>query len=213
MPISAFATGTQTATINTEHFIADVNAAGEYALHVDKNAMAAGDVLELRIYEMLLTSGTARVREFMTYYGAQPAYDLIAESPFVATDLSDSQGLRFSLKQTFGTGRSYPWKVLNKQGPVTLANVQGVRKNAALNNFEFMMYDSANAPKTGLTITAQRSIDGAAYASCANAPSEISNGLYKINLAAADLNGDVITLRFSGSGAVDTVVTLKTNSP
>jgi hypothetical protein len=82
-----------------------------------------------------------------------------------------------------------------------------VKKNAALSNFGFRMVQSSNhvTPATGLTITAQRSIDGAAFASCANSASEISNGWYKINLAAGDLNGDVIILRFSATGADDSI--------
>jgi hypothetical protein len=89
----------------------------------------------------------------------------------------------------------------------------GVEKNTALNNFEFLMVDSTDhvSPKTGLTVTSQRSIDGAAFSSCANSATELSNGVYKIDLAASDLNGTVITLRFSGSGADDRFITLKTD--
>lgn len=87
-----------------------------------------------------------------------------------------------------------------------------VKKNTALANFMFAMIDSTDdvSGKTGLTITATRSIDGAAFAACANSASEVSAGMYKINLAAADLNGDVITLRFVGSGANDTLITIVT---
>jgi hypothetical protein len=90
----------------------------------------------------------------------------------------------------------------------------GIQKNTALSNFEFFMVDSTDhiTPKTGLTITSQRSIDGAAFASTANTAAEVSNGLYKINLAAADLNGDVITLRFSSTGADDRVITIVTDA-
>ncbi len=65
--------------------------------------------------------------------------------------------------------------------------------------------------KTGLTVTATRSIDGGAFASCANAPTEVSSGVYAIDLAAADLNGTVITLRFTGTGADATLLTVKTS--
>jgi hypothetical protein len=51
MAVTAFVSGTQTAVIGTEHFLANVNEAGVFTLHVDKNAMAAGDVLELRVYQ------------------------------------------------------------------------------------------------------------------------------------------------------------------
>lgn len=94
------------------------------------------------------------------------------------------------------------------------ARIPGIQKNAALNNFEFLMLDSSDhvTPKTGLTITAQRSIDGAAFGSCANAASEVSNGVYKINLAAADLNGGVVTLLFTASGADARLITIRTTA-
>lgn len=87
-----------------------------------------------------------------------------------------------------------------------------IKKNQALSSFEFLMMDSADhvTPKTGLTITAQRSLDGASFASCANSATEVSNGIYKIDLAAADLNGNVVTLRFTASGADPRLITLIT---
>jgi hypothetical protein len=90
----------------------------------------------------------------------------------------------------------------------------GVLKNTALNNFQFFMVDSADhvTGKTLLSITAQRSIDGAAFAACANAAAEMSGGMYKINLAASDLNGDVITFKFSGTDADDRFITVLTQS-
>lgn len=88
----------------------------------------------------------------------------------------------------------------------------GVKKNTALANFEFPMYSSDDHVTllTGLTVTAQRSIDGGAFAACANAVAEVSSGIYKINLAAADLNGEIITLLFTASGADATPVTIRT---
>ena len=90
----------------------------------------------------------------------------------------------------------------------------GVTKNTALANFEFLMLDSGDhvSPKTGLTVAATRSIDGGAFASCANSVSEVSNGIYKISLAATDLNGDVITLKFAATGADTRLVTIRTAS-
>ncbi len=87
-----------------------------------------------------------------------------------------------------------------------------IKKNTALSNFEFEMVDATDGftSETGLAVTATRSIDGAAYAPCANVASEVGNGTYRINLAATDLNGDVITFRFTGSGARDTKVTVVT---
>lgn len=89
---------------------------------------------------------------------------------------------------------------------------EGIKINTALNNFEFLMVDSTDhvTPKTGLTVTATRSIDGGAFAACANAVTEVSNGIYKINLAASDLNGTIITLRFTAAASDDRLLTLKT---
>lgn len=91
-------------------------------------------------------------------------------------------------------------------------------KNTAFNNFEFVMIDSADhlSPKTGLgTFSAavcQRSIDGGAFANLTNVASEVSNGVYKINLAAADLNGDSVTLKFTPTGADARYITILTQT-
>ena len=89
---------------------------------------------------------------------------------------------------------------------------EGIKKNTALNNFECLMRDSGDhvSPKTGLTVTAQRSIDGGAFAACANSVTEVGSGIYKLNLAASDLNGDIITLMFGASGADARYITIKT---
>lgn len=78
-----------------------------------------------------------------------------------------------------------------------------VKKNTALSDFEFLLVDSSDhvTPKTGLTVTATRSINGAAFAACANSVTEVSSGVYKIDLAASDLNGTTIMLKFSATGA------------
>ena len=112
MAVTAEATGTQTATVTTEHTLADVATAGTYTLHVDMNAMAAGDVVELRIYQIVLTGGTRRVAYCQRFAGAQPADDKIAVSVPISNELTDAGSIRFTLKQTFGTGRAFPWKVL-----------------------------------------------------------------------------------------------------
>lgn len=88
----------------------------------------------------------------------------------------------------------------------------GIQKNTALNNFEFLMVLTSDhyTAGTGLTITAQRSLDGAAFSACANSATEVSNGVYKINLAAGDLNANIVTLLFTATGADARVITLAT---
>ncbi len=99
--------------------------------------------------------------------------------------------------------------VLDASGNVSIAS--SIKKNATSNGFMFIMTDSTNhAPKTGLTVTAQRSLAGAGFAPCANAVSELSNGVYTINLAATDTNASSIMLRFTATGADDLDILLMT---
>lgn len=90
----------------------------------------------------------------------------------------------------------------------------GVTRNRPLDDFEFLMQDAVDhiSGKTGLTVTAQRSIDGAAFAACANAVSEVANGIYVIDLAASDLNGDFVTFKFTAADADDRLISIKTRS-
>lgn len=87
-----------------------------------------------------------------------------------------------------------------------------IKKNIALANFSFAMVDSVNKEMaTGLTVTCTRSIDGSAFASgtLANV-TEVGNGIYNVDFGAGDLNGDVITLRATATGADATNVTIVT---
>jgi len=89
-----------------------------------------------------------------------------------------------------------------------------VKKNTALANFMFLMVSDTDhvTPATGLTVVEERSIDGAAFGACANAFSELSDGVYVLDLAAADLNGDVIMFKFTATGADATYVTIVTQT-
>lgn len=94
------------------------------------------------------------------------------------------------------------------------ASSMQVKKNQALNNFALLMVSSTDhvTPKTGATITAQRSIDGAAFGSCTNSATELSNGIYTTNLSASDLNGNVVTFLFSATGADSRYITIVTQA-
>lgn len=98
--------------------------------------------------------------------------------------------------------------------PVTLATGQlTVKRDQALAGFTFPMYDATSGnPATGLSVSCSISIDGATLAGSTNAPTEVGSGIYKLNLAAADLNGTVITLVFVASAASATIVTLITQA-
>ena len=87
-------------------------AAGTYTLHVDTMNMAAGDVLELRIYQMVLTGGTRRVAYLGRWDGVQPTDDLIKVSVPISNELTDSGALRFEINQTKGHGPCLPLESL-----------------------------------------------------------------------------------------------------
>lgn len=75
----------------------------------------------------------------------------------------------------------------------------------------FPMFDATTKnPKAGLTVTAERAIDGNPFSPCSNAAVELSNGVYRVSLSADDLNGNKIMLRFSATGADDQLIEIIT---
>lgn len=99
----------------------------------------------------------------------------------------------------------------DKTGYTLTADIR-IKKNTALANFTFLMVDTSDVPATGLTVTAERSLDGGALGSMANSVTEISNGLYKINLAAADTNADICTYRFTAAASKDRIIMFPTQT-
>lgn len=90
MAVTAFASGTQTATVTTEHVLANVNVAGTFTLHIDTVNLAALDVVELRVYQIILTGGTQRVCFYAQFHGAQPVEDVIKVSVPLSNELTDT---------------------------------------------------------------------------------------------------------------------------
>lgn len=79
-----------------------------------------------------------------------------------------------------------------------------IKKNQIVSAYPFVMTDNAtHSPRTSLTVSANRSLDGGAFAPCANNVTELANGVYNINLAAADLNANTVMLRFVSVSADD----------
>ena len=113
MAVTSHATGTKTVSvIGTEESLTTAAVAGTFTLHVDAFNLAAGDVLELRIKQMVLTGGTSRVAYYGRWDGVQSADDLIKISVPISNELTDSGALDFRLNQLKGTARAFPWKVL-----------------------------------------------------------------------------------------------------
>jgi len=89
----------------------------------------------------------------------------------------------------------------------------GVQKNQAFSNLEFLMVLASDhvTPAPGIVVTGERSIDGAPFGPISGSISEVGSGIYKVNLLAADTNGDVITYKFSNGTADDTHLTVTTS--
>jgi hypothetical protein len=105
--------------------------------------------------------------------------------------------------------------VASVTAPVTLGTVNSsasnIKKNVSLAGFPFIMTNATTGvPQTGLTITSEVSLNGGAFAATTNAATELSDGWYTIDLAAADVNGNTVALKFSAATANDTDITLIT---
>ena len=109
MSLTIAASGTQSATVSTEHTLTTLTGPKTFTLHVDVNAMSHGtgtaDELELRIKTKVLSGGTERVTYYALFVGAQ---DIPIK---ISLPVPVPQTATVTLKQTAGTGRSFPWAI------------------------------------------------------------------------------------------------------
>jgi len=101
------ASGTQTAVISTEHTLSTLSTSKTFLLMADLAAMVNGDVTELRIKTKILSGGTTR-EIFSAVYSHIQGVPIVMSIP-----VPSDQEFVATLKQTAGTGRAYPWKVLS----------------------------------------------------------------------------------------------------
>jgi predicted RecA/RadA family phage recombinase len=106
MAVTETNSGTQSATISTEHTLATITTAGVYQLRVDTANMANGDRLVLRAKTKTLSGGTSR-QEFSGVWE-----HVQADKAAVSNPCAIVHEVVFTLQQTAGTGRSFPWSVL-----------------------------------------------------------------------------------------------------
>lgn len=102
------ASGTLAATVGSEHILwEDTAANGTYQLVVNLSALAAGEVVELRIYRSVLSTDAApTLYTVQQFQGPPPLGGVVVSTPALTT-----KHLRFTLRQINGTGRSFPWAV------------------------------------------------------------------------------------------------------
>lgn len=94
---------------------------------------------------------------------------------------------------------------------ITLSGKIEIQRDADFNHFAFPMTDNVNHnPLTGLTPLVQVSVDGAPFSNSVNPAVEIGEGMYQVNLTAAELNGAVAALELSAPNADTRFVTIVT---
>ena len=99
--------GSQTATLDTEHTLATVTTAGTYVLSVDLSNLALGDKVTLRAKAKVRSTGTTRTVFTGTYAHVQ-------ENPVaMSIPIPAVSECVFTLEQTDGTGRAFPWEVIS----------------------------------------------------------------------------------------------------
>ena len=127
-----------------------------------------------------------------------------------ATVDSDTGGITYGFKATTTSTLLAAIKAKTDNQPA------GIPKNVALSNFKFLMLLSSDGetPATGVsgTITAEIQKDAGAFATCTNSAIEVSNGVYRIDLIQAEMNADIICLKFTEATCLQRTIVLKTST-
>jgi hypothetical protein len=97
--------GSQTAVISTEHTLATITTSGSFVLGIDTNAMVLGDKLTLRVKAKVRSIGTTRLAYTANYAHVQ------GEQVKFSIPVPSTNEVVFTLLQTAGTGRAFPWEI------------------------------------------------------------------------------------------------------
>lgn len=129
------------------------------------------------------------------------------DSRYVGGTSQTGRDIGASVLLSSGTGTG---QISLTSGAVTIAGSQiKFKKNVALANFAFPMFDAAGALKTGLTVTASIRKDNGSFAALAGSVTEIgTTGWYTVDWAQAETNADVIAFSAAASGANPTCYTI-----
>jgi hypothetical protein len=107
MALAVVSSGTQSATLDTEHTLDNDTSGKTCVLVVDTGAMVNGDVVILRLKTKVLSGGTLRLAYSAVYAHAQ------AEPIKYSIPVPANIEIEATLEQTDGTGRSFPWSLLS----------------------------------------------------------------------------------------------------
>src|SRR5687767_3511226 len=81
-----------------------------YVYKIDCGAIATDEVVFIRVYTVVLASGTERLEYSCSYIGGVDE-DPIQVSVPIVLDTGSGITIRASVQQKNGTGRSFPWKL------------------------------------------------------------------------------------------------------
>jgi hypothetical protein len=112
MALSVESSGSQTATISTEHTLATITAANVFNLALDVANMTGGtsfDILIVREYGKARSSDSERLLGEYTLAGVQ------GQALFETVPRVSPHYLKYTIQQTQGTGRAFPWAVYQAQ--------------------------------------------------------------------------------------------------
>jgi len=104
---SLIASGTTT-TDGTEQTLRSETTTGIFVLILDRSAMLAGDIVEVRGKTIILSAGALGTLWMQELRDAPPTDDKIFESMHVISNIQAD----WTIKRTAGTDRAYPWKVM-----------------------------------------------------------------------------------------------------
>lgn len=96
--------GSQSAVISTEHSLATPTTSATYVFSIDAVNLVLGDSVELRVYDKV--DGTNYAQMWKATFSNPQANNAKVSPPIAVTTQA-----KFTLKQTAGTGRSFPWSV------------------------------------------------------------------------------------------------------
>ena len=107
MSWSLSSSGTTAAlTIGAETTLTTDTTNATYVLEVDTSALVLGDLLEMRVSTVTIKDGPMVQSWKGTYQHAQ------VNNHKISLPVASDQSIRCTLKQTAGTGRAFPWKLL-----------------------------------------------------------------------------------------------------
>lgn len=102
--------GSQAATVTTEHTLATVTDAGVYQAAIDVSDLVNGatpDLLEIRIYGKARSSDTERLIKVWSLIGAQ------TEALWLSPPFISPHHYKLTINQIQGTSRTFEWAIYN----------------------------------------------------------------------------------------------------